>query len=141
MKVLPGNQYGILDIFYNFLSNKKKQAFLSAESKLISLKDIEKSNMVNNYNFSLSYVSTQAKDEEDIYKLLASNSIYLYLNNTDLNVQFPVEKFEEVTIVEKTVPYPIIINDTKYYDNYIESYESENKFFIIGNGIHINITN
>lgn len=132
------NKYrdGMLRIFSDFLTNKKKQATLLPEIR--SMKDLENSNMkIEKFEFSVPGIGIGNSD--DMFEELLSHPQYVYARPKNIDFSFAVDKIypEKIVIHQKN---SVEVNGEVLYDHIdLVRLPNRKKLFKLGNDVTITI--
>lgn len=125
---------GIIQVFSDFLINKRKQASLLPDVR--SVQDLEKSSLeIDKLEFSVSSIGL--KNRDDIFEELLSHPQYIYVKPKNIDLAFAVDKLYPQKIVARQ-KNEIVVNGEVLYDH-IDIIREPNKKqqFKLGNDITI----
>lgn len=125
---------GMLRLFYDFLTNKKRQSTLLPDIR--SIRDLEESN-IDIERFEVSVPRIGVENREDLFENLLSHPQYIYAKPKNLNASFVVDKIypEKIVIHQKG---PVEVNGEVLYKRIDEvRLPNEKKLFKLGNDVTI----
>lgn len=110
----------------SFLHDCNKQALIKdGENK--SIEKIQSNIDSDKLNYKVSFTGIGESYKEP-FKFFLKHDTYLYIENTELNISFPIEKLERSDIVEVRQPVATYVGNKKYFDSCCVEYrEGEEK--------------
>lgn len=123
-------------IFLNFYIDCKKQVSF-ATKEIFSLEELEKQNVLNGVNFS---VTGYGYSPSDIHRALFENEVYFYANIKGSNVSVPLDMIPCSIQTEETEPCTITVNDKEYYSFFSRIRSKEKLIIQIGKSLKITMT-
>lgn len=125
------NPEEITAIFMNFLENARKQkSFIGKE--LQSLEDLEQNGVKIE---ALSFTTTGIEfDPVKIGNYLSSHDFYLYAKPQGVNIEIPIEKVSNATLL-RMIPGKVQVKEIDYYSSYVVVHENGQPHLKIGKGI------
>lgn len=123
-------------IFLNFYLDCKRQVSF-ASKEMLSLEELEKQDVMTGLTFS---VTGYGYSQNDIYKALFENEVYLYANIKGSNVPIPIDLIPCNLQTLETEPSTIVVNDKVYYSS-LSRIRSKDKVIVqIGKSFKITMT-
>lgn len=101
-------------IFLNFYLDCKKQVSF-ATKEMLSLEELEKQNVLTGLSIS---VTGYGYNQNDSFKALFENEVYLYANIKGSNVPIPLDFIPCGLQTEETEPGAIAVSDKVYYSSF-----------------------
>lgn len=129
---------GIIRVFSDFLTNKRKQASLLPDVR--SVQDLEKSSLeIDKLQFFVPSIGL--KNREDLFEELLSHPQYIYVKPRNIDLAFAVDKIYPQKIVARQ-KNEIVVNGEVLYDH-IDIIRAPNKkqHFELGSDITITADN
>lgn len=115
----------------DFVENAKKQKSIIGR-ELQSLDDLEQSGVKIE---SLSFTTTGIEfDPVKIGNYLSSHAFYLYAKPQGVNIEIPIEKVSNATLL-RMIPGKVQVKETVYYSSYVVVHENGQPHLKIGKGI------
>ena len=126
----------ISTIFTSFIENSRKQASFIGK-KLVSLEELTRNGVgIESLTFNASGIGL---NEFNLGKYLSSHNFYLYAKPKGLDIEIPVDKVCNATVV-KRVDAKVTVRDVEYYPFYTVVYKEGAAHHIqLGKGIAIKL--
>jgi len=112
----PSDRAGKVDVFTNFISERKKQWAISSIERIIPVEEFVK----QGYPLNLSLSFTKSQRGKDILDHFIDDGMYLYFN-TPLGLSFPVEHIVNLQKATMKVEESISCKGKQYYSYYFRS--------------------
>ena len=113
MKSFPTINEDKVDIFFNFLADRKKQQPLAATEQIYALDDLIKQGSFKEISFGY----TSSKKTKDPFEYLFNNGMYIYAID-NLGITYPIEHVSQVEVTATELNKEVSIDGKIYYSRY-----------------------
>lgn len=136
LKLFPAdNPNEMTAIFLDFIENSRKQTGFVGK-KIPTLEEIEQRGVkVEAITLSAPGIGF---DPIKIGNYLSTHDFYLYAKLKGLDVEIPIDKVSNATLL-RTIPGKILIKDTEYYPSYLVVHENGTPSLKIGQGLKMKL--
>lgn len=136
MKPFPKVNEDKVDIFFNFLNDRKKQQPLAATEKNYTLEDLIKQGSFK----ELSFGYTSSKKTDDPFEYLFNNGMYIYAV-TNLGIMYPIEHVSQVEVTTTELKKEVSVNGKIYYNKYLWEHWKDREEIQFGKNVILKIDN
>lgn len=136
LKPFPKINTDKVDIFFNFIRDRKYQQPTASTEKIFSLEDIVKQGSFKEINFGY----TSSKISNDPFDYLFNNGIYIYAVTT-LGTMYPVEHISQVEVASTEFSANVTIKGKIFYDSYRWEHWKTKEEFHFGKNVVMQINN
>ena len=127
----PNDKKEVLNIFYNFILDKKKQG------SIVGVKEIDYKKLMKNNKEVILSCTVIDKNFDSLLKYIISYGAYLYVK-TDIGNLIPIQMLEKISEIATTLPLKVMIKNVVYYTKIeLVMLAEENRELRIGNSLSI----
>lgn len=125
-----------VDIFLNFIRDRKDQQPTASSEKIYTLEEIAEKGALKELNFGY----TSSKKSEDPFDYLFNNGMYIYAVTT-LGTKYAIQHVTQVEVATAEYPTSVTINGKQYFDKYKWDHWKDKDVFHFGKNVVMKLDN